>query len=491
MALDPVVEVPGYAVNSLGELVFKKGNGDTNVVGFLPIGQIPTDTATGKIAAVFEGLSSGGSGSVSASAIGNVNVAGIGDSITAQNSGTVSLSSIGYLNWLVILSKGRAHFDHGMNFGVSGETTSQILARAPAAVTAMVAKKVKFCVIHGGTNDVSNGVPAATVLNNIRQIAEMLMAVGITPVIIPVMPRSYGAAGPIAITTATMRMLQQYATDQRNYARTTPGVLLADPTLEVTNYADNKGYPLGTSDANIMGTSPNVPTAYTYDGLHPGPRMAFCMGKALLEALNPFLGGVPLLAYSPADLFDATNNPTGNTISNGMMLGTAGTLGTATTGAVADNWTVTRWQTAALSIVASKTTQAIGSNSLPSQQFVVSGATAAGEKFRMHAGTSSGAISVGDQIYAEMEVTVSNVTPGCLQSLSLLLSNDATIVYGNRAYTGKYLPDNTWTGVIRTPVVTTTLATGTLLILEGLIDGTVASNAVTVTVHRACIRKVI
>ena len=72
-----------------------------------------------------------------------------------------------------------------VNRGISGQITSQMLARMQADVIALQPAVV---VILAGTNDLARGVPFDTIKNNLAMIASLAAAHGITPVFASVLP---------------------------------------------------------------------------------------------------------------------------------------------------------------------------------------------------------------------------------------------------------------------------------------------------------------
>jgi len=68
------------------------------------------------------------------------------------------------------------------NFGVSGDTTAQMLARLEEVLASGPTPQV--VVILGGTNDIARGMPAEDALRNLRTIAERVRDSGRRPVLV-------------------------------------------------------------------------------------------------------------------------------------------------------------------------------------------------------------------------------------------------------------------------------------------------------------------
>lgn len=411
-------------------------------------------------------------------------IAVLGDSISYQNTNgsNLVLRAQGYIGWACVLSGGRLTFSNSLNFGVAGDTSTQVLARTSSVIAAAPA----FCVVHCGTNDVyaSPSITHATTVANLAAIYAALVGAGIVVVAVPILPRSKDASSG-SMATAERQKLQRINNWIRRAALTTPGVILADPTLNIIDLTASNGDPLGASTA--------AATAYTYDGLHPAPRGAFWMGKAISDALSVFLPPASLLAVSQIDTYSATNNPTGNLLTNGWFTGTGGTAGTGASGSIASSWTLRRTSGTTGAIVGSKTTETVDNGTTYATQTVVVTAAAGSstENLQILQTTGSNFTAGTDVIYGEMEVRVSSVTADSLRSIQLNLQDGTSSAICLAEEAGFYLPNGDWNGVLRTPSFTIASAATTLgLYLNIIIDGTVSSAGCTVEVCRAAIRKV-
>jgi len=173
------------------------------------------------------------------------------------------------------VSEGAVFFDGGLNYGIGGQTSKNVLDRSAANSADMKARGARFCTVLVGTNDLND--PAVTekqVVDNTAGICTNLIAQGVTPIVIPILPRAYDG-GPLgtAITPERQRTLQRWANGQRNYAKRTPGVMLFDPTTMLTDHSDALGYPGGRLTASAL--------AFTSDGLHITARSAFPLGRGV------------------------------------------------------------------------------------------------------------------------------------------------------------------------------------------------------------------
>lgn len=103
-----------------------------------------------------------------------------GTSITRQNSISTpppsnypaqAWFSDGYASWLRVLSGQRINLPASMNFGVSGNTFAQMLARIGDVINA----QPQYCIVEGGTNDFPVNT-FATIQNNWLSIISQLLA---------------------------------------------------------------------------------------------------------------------------------------------------------------------------------------------------------------------------------------------------------------------------------------------------------------------------
>ena len=78
------------------------------------------------------------------------------------------------------------------------------------------------------------------------------------------------------------------------------------------------------------------------DGIHDNVLSAKINGKRLADQLAPFLPLVERGFVGVGDVYDATLNPSGNILTNGLMAGSTGTLSNGATGVAPTGWTAQR-----------------------------------------------------------------------------------------------------------------------------------------------------
>ncbi|KAA2237654.1 SGNH/GDSL hydrolase family protein [Salinarimonas soli] len=270
----------------------------------------------------------------------------LGDSISARAStlsGTrKSYNSIGIPTWLNILSGQRFNFPLANNFGVSGDRIDQIAARVPNVIAA----RPDICLVLAGTNDITQNTPLATMQSGMTAILRDLLDAGILPIVIPILPRV--TSGGASTTGAQKRRLASFNTwlaelcygraDLVAAAGLTPRRLpiFVETRRALTDYTSATGEPL----AGML-----------LDGLHPTAQGVYYVATAILAVLDRLFPPRPTTLADVLDIYDATDNLTGNRLISGsnnygLMAGTGGTLVTATglvpTGAVATFWRAAR-----------------------------------------------------------------------------------------------------------------------------------------------------
>lgn len=409
-----------------------------------------------------------------ASSLSSVVVAGLGSSSTELNDALVGggrcTLSQGYITWACTLSKGGIWMPYTHNFGLGGDTTGGMLSRVPAVLSAD--PKPAFCMVHALTNDVATGVPFSTYTANLASIVDQLQAGGVVPVLMVPQP---GRGDSTAILSGYARAHQWV----RNFALSRRGVILVDALDKLVD-------PAGTtyeSLATVMADTRHLNVA----GAHE-------MGKKLWAQLQAAgVASRDLVLKSNVDTYDATNNPTGNLLANGMMTGTAGTTGggDAWTGSLASSWQLVASLTGGV-VTPAKVT----SNGKDWQQFTFSGTSTSGAGnivFFKDVSLLSD-VSIGDKLEALLEVetdaTSGIMTPAAYLRVTTAQGTVDTI--GHASSTGPG-PTSAWSGVIRTNAFVVP-ATPTTVRLRVVVLGNAGSNVAlsgAVRFRAASIRKVI
>lgn len=136
-------------------------------------------------------------------------VAALGDSLTRYNdvnpniypsvTDTTAFESVGPLRWLNWISGQAFDLPPERNFGVSGQTTTEILAR----VGDVIACNPTLVFVLGGANDPAEGIDRQTTVLNLQSICRQLIAAGAYVVLIGAPPRqTWGTLSGDAVQVA-------------------------------------------------------------------------------------------------------------------------------------------------------------------------------------------------------------------------------------------------------------------------------------------------
>lgn len=466
----------------------------------------------------------------------------LGDSITENNTYTnansVSHGQRGYLTWANALL-GTKRMELLNNAGVSGETTSQILARVRSDV---IAYSPSWCIVHAGINDLAGSLLGLSVVtDNLRQIYTQLLNAGIRVVATSIMPVGSTHTNWSQQLHARICAVNQWIAA---YAAETPGMVFCDFYGVVTNPTD---------------ASANPRSGYYWDtpAVHPSALGAYYLGKALRDVLSPFLYPCPPLNASVVNDWAAdvqtitTLTGTGTTLTatlaahklkvgdvvtisganeagfngqrevltvpgtgsftmagtgsgtatgtvvcsgstnlldEGLFQGSGGTGGTGVTGTVATGWTVDRvagTPTAACTVDAR-------SDGIGNDQTIVVTSGANGDWMQLRAADVPARAFIGESVYAECEVTVSSITAMNLLQLQLETidagSTSHTFDGGHGDFTDAF-PTEGYTALLRTPVKTFTGAVTRLRLKVGARFS--GAGGATIKVGRARVVKVL
>jgi len=298
-----------------------------------------------------------------------------GDSITAagysETSTYLGKGLQGYPTWTGILSNHRLLHNDAWNFGISGNTTTQMLAR----LSTVVAANLDVCVIHGGTNDLTNSVPFGTIISNLNSIYTTLLNTNTIIIAIPIL----GRTAPTALTGAQRQIGMQVNDWIRRQAQTRAGFFVADCSLDFDD-------PASTDWSHRAG--------YTGDGIHPSVVGAKVIGQKVADVISTFYPDWRQPVMSSVDLYDATLLPNGNMF-DGMFAGTGGSI-VGSAGNVATGWSGDSTQLGGATLVPSKTTLSDGRTA---QQLVLSGTyTGSSKRAFMYRTLTNSNFAAGDTI---------------------------------------------------------------------------------------------
>jgi lysophospholipase L1-like esterase len=318
-------------------------------------------------------------------------VAVLGDSIVANNNSNVSEnSSQGFWSWANLLMGKRFSYSPSMNFGVSGNKTSDVLLRMQPVLTS----GADICIVLIGTNDIGGGSTASIAYANLLSIWTQLRSAGMLVVACTIMPRS-----DVAMTASRIKELMQLNALIRLNVPKYSNMILWDTYSDLADPASLTAAPV---------------TSYFLDLLHPNKLGAFWAGKSLAKVINAAIPGPVVSEYqcvTGSDLYDATSTPNGNKLTNAMLSGTGGTnSGAYATGSVATGWTVNRELGATITCVSSKGTVTLDNGQTYATQILTVSSPGAGVDKETIEFYQTGTGATGDFVLLGADIAVSAVS---------------------------------------------------------------------------------
>jgi lysophospholipase L1-like esterase len=373
----------------------------------------------------------------------------MGDSIGAQaltgTANQIGYENIGYATALRNVFRGRLWIPPENFFAVSGTNSTEWISSGQH--TAAAASKARFVCMVLPTNDVGQSVPLATTKSNLQTIFSTLRAAGKIIVAHPILPRwvddSYvnwangqtisigdfrkngsvyyralsagttatGSApthtsGDVAgadtiiwryfsvISQAQAQNLHAINNWFRQYVLDNPelGILVPDATAKIIDPTSSLGNPL---------------LEMFRDGLHPQNKGAFIIADAFRTAMDSLVPAYDPRFRSAYDVYNASTNPQGNLIVNGLLAGTGGTEGTSASGDTADSWELNRVNSGGigtLTAVASKVSRSDGEQGVL-QRITISGTPTGDAGFRFRQALNASNYSVGDILEMLSEIS--------------------------------------------------------------------------------------
>ena len=206
------------------------------------------------------------------------------------------------------------------NGGVGGDTTAMALAR----IANVIYQAPKVCIIGGGvTNDIAQGVAAATTKANLTSMVTQLRAAGITPLFRNCPPRG-AAVAPYDTDALAIEAVNAHNTWLAGYAAS-EGIELFDIYTPL-----------------VDPTTSLIKAALTNDGIHPNLTGALVVGRAFRDNLpNVFKNAEPF-PLNTRNTFTRIQNPLFITHTSGVATNWANGSGFTTkdinTPAPAGNW---------------------------------------------------------------------------------------------------------------------------------------------------------
>jgi len=224
-----------------------------------------------------------------------------------------------FTGWEPLGVAGTTRYFRGLNAGVSGQNCAQILARKEFLVDQLDCDLV---IIDCGTNDM--GSQTKEYIQSAREeLCDYFLNAGIAVVLLPVLSRAV-SSWP---ANGTQRKKAAWINSRsRHFCQSRKGCYIFDWNAQWVDSANANGEP-------FVGASS--------DGIHFNPAGAVAVGEALAKFLATLLPPAQPRVWSQNDVYDATENPFGNLLTNQFCTGTTGTrTGATVTGSVASNMRV-------------------------------------------------------------------------------------------------------------------------------------------------------
>lgn len=373
-------------------------------------------------------------------------VATIGTSLVQQSNATSSLQtssvSRGWMPWAQFYSAGAIYhpvwYDatviegwepsgvpdstrgfQGLNFGVSGQTSTEIVARLPYIET-NYRNKFDILFIDAGTND-GGTLTSAVIHANRVTIVEWALALGKIAVLLPILAR---ATSSWASGSVSRKVANEVNSLSRTYILSKRDTILFDWNAAWIDGSTADGTPY---------------TVNTVDGIHFDTYGGDDVGYLMWQLMSNFIPAGNPRVWSKDDVYDATYVPHGNILPNCFMSGTAGINGTGSSGSVADSMRSERSTGSACTVVCSKETRPQGRGEYQVLTFDVVGTTE--ELFYFRTSTADTTHTVAGQwviASCEVETNASDALVGV--SMYLVDQNGTS---GKSTYGMKYFDNGT------------------------------------------------
>jgi len=321
----------------------------------------------------------------------------VGDSITANNIGSgynyAQAQNIGPFNWANAFMGQRLEIVG--NIGVAGRWVTGASGMAATIVADLALyPSAKYVCILAGTNDISNDVSYADIVTGLSVIIGACVGSGKTVLLSTILPRA--AAGITSAQRLRMNAVNAWIRERQNLQ---DGVLVSDPFRYLADPTSATGDPIAAD-------------YYDTPALHPGPSGAMKIGEVWAADWGPYIPVNKRLAAQAGDIYDATDNPFGNLLSNGALQTLGATSGTGYAGNNPTGWTVQRvagtgtWTGSAVA-----RTDGVPGNWY---QAAIAGETSASAQYQLRQnvfgpnGGGTNTYAIGDQLFAEMELKVAH-----------------------------------------------------------------------------------
>lgn len=305
-------------------------------------------------------------------------------------------SEAGYFFWLNAISGGAFQMLH--NAGVNGQTSADMRARFARDVLAY--PSAQHIIFNDGYNSfATEGRTAQAAYDDMTWMIGQCGARAVT--VIGCLPWTTGG------TTANRAQAVIYNRMLRAYCESTPNV----------RYADAVKYIVDATNATRFSPLAGMLAA---DGIHPGPRGAYYIAKAIWEANAGRFSAASRLVSSNADNY-GYDSGSKNILDNAPWVATGGALSGGATGTVATGWVVTN--VGGGSVVASVVARPDGNGFLQRAVFTPA---ASNNAVNVNPAGNIGRLVPGKKMRIIMQVVLAGMAGANIKSLTCVIAFTAT-----------------------------------------------------------------
>lgn len=385
------------------------------------------------------------------------------------------------------------------NLGVGGAQITGTNGIAENISSYLSLYQSKYVVLLAGTNDVANGVSYADIIAGFSSVISAVRRSGRKLLLSTIFPRAAAS-----LSGSQGKVLCAVNSWLREVGITYSDVLVSDPFRALADPTNANSDPLAID---------------MYDGvLHLAPAGAMKVGKQWAADWGPSIPVSPRQFNGVLDVFDATYNPYGNMLSNGLLQTLGATSGTGYAGNNPTGYTVQRIAGAGTWTGSAVARTDLNGNQGNWYRAAIASETNASAQYELRQnalGPNSGSgttYQIGDQLFAEVELKVAHTgATNYVKAVHLIATEydrSGSAVWVSRGlsqYTasptggGSALQwANDYTVKVRTPVFTSIGSTGSgsdasqriTVAVDVLMDGSV-SNALTVDFGHMSLRRVV
>lgn len=288
----------------------------------------------------------------------------------------------------------------GTNFGVSGQTCDEIIARIPNVLK----NKDLFdiLILDMGTNDMGTSLTKEEIHSKRIQAVKRFTDAGVKVVLLTVLARNISSWPSGSSQRKKANWVNQKT---RDYFKDKKNVVVHDWNQDWVDVTSTDGNPM---------------TAYDEDGIHFATRGGYRVGKGLWDrTLSKLLPLGHSRVTSPDDKFDAIDNPYGLLNSNPFMTGTGGTVSAPNTGTAPTGYAVERNSGTACSAVASIVSNGVHDGNALRLVFTLSGT--ADEVFYVRTSPADTTHSLGGKWVQPFVTVKTNTAADTIKCIKLVL----------------------------------------------------------------------